>query len=66
MSRGLTEEIEPEGESQPDTQDILQDIIGYVGMLAGRVEQLEDIMAKALSVHIKETPEEDGTRVNGL
>jgi formate hydrogenlyase subunit 6/NADH:ubiquinone oxidoreductase subunit I len=71
MSRGLTDAPEPEQneEGTPTIEQMdgaLRELYAFTGSLSGRIEELENIIAKAISFNVPEDKTEEPKRYKGL
>jgi hypothetical protein len=68
MSRGLTDTPEPEeqGPSLKDMDDALRELYAFSGNLAARVEELENIIAKAIKINLPDEDEPGPKTLKGL
>jgi hypothetical protein len=68
MSRGLTEAPEPEdkGPSLEEMDSALRELYAFTGSLSGRIEELENIIAKVITLNLPEEEAADRTRYTGL
>jgi hypothetical protein len=68
MSRGLTEAPEPEdkGPSLEEMDSALRELYAFTGALSGRIEELENIIAKVITLNLPEQEAADRTRYKGL
>jgi hypothetical protein len=71
MSRGLTEEPEPnqDAEGTPTIEQMdgaLRELYAFAGALSGRVEELENIIAKVISLAVADDTDEGDTATTNL
>tara|TARA_B110000459_G_scaffold199966_1_gene247564 strand:- start:1159 stop:1365 length:207 start_codon:yes stop_codon:yes gene_type:complete len=68
MSRGLTEAPEPEeqGPSLQEMDSALRELYAFTGALSGRIEELENIIAKAIQLNLPEAEAADRKNLKGL
>jgi hypothetical protein len=71
MSRGLTEAPEPEQneEGTPTIEQMdgaLRELYAFTGTLSGRIEELENIIAKAINLNLPEEEAADRKNLKGL
>ena len=68
MSRGLLDTPEPEeqGPNLSDMDEALRELYAFSGNLAARVEELENIIAKAIKINLPEEEAADLQNIRGL
>ena len=68
MSRGLTEAPEPEeqGPSLQEMDSALRELYAFTGALSGRIEELENIIAKVIQLNLPEEEAADRKNLKGL
>ena len=68
MSRGLTEAPGPEeqGPSLSEMDSALRELYAFTGTLSGRIEELENIIAKVIHLNLPEEEAADRSRYTGL
>jgi hypothetical protein len=68
MSRGLTEAAEPEeqGPSLGEMDSALRELYAFTGALSGRIEELENIIAKVIHLNLPEEEAADRKNLKGL
>lgn len=68
MSRGLTEAPEPEeqGPSLSEMDSALRELYAFTGALSGRIEELENIIAKVIQLNLPEEKAADRKNLKGL
>lgn len=68
MSRGLTDTPQPEeqGPNLREMDEALRELYAFAGALSGRIEELENIIAKAIKVNLPEDEAADLKNIRGL
>tara|TARA_R110000868_G_scaffold207062_5_gene456062 strand:- start:322 stop:528 length:207 start_codon:yes stop_codon:yes gene_type:complete len=68
MSRGLTEAPEPgeQGPSLGEMDSALRELYAFTGALSGRIEELENIIAKVIHLNLPEEEAADRKNLKGL